>query len=46
VLAELGRAAVPRVLHTVPEIPLRGIGKPDRHAMAVLLDARQHNPSE
>jgi o-succinylbenzoate---CoA ligase len=46
VLAELGRAAVPRVLHTVPEIPLRGIGKPDRRAIADLLDARQHHPQE
>ena len=33
----LGRAAVPRVLHTVDALPLRGIGKPDRAAVARLL---------
>jgi o-succinylbenzoate---CoA ligase len=37
VRAELGRAAVPRVLRIVPEIPVRGIGKPDRAAVAALL---------
>ena len=37
VRAELGRAAVPRVLRAVPELPLRGIGKPDRTATASLL---------
>jgi O-succinylbenzoic acid--CoA ligase len=39
VRAELGRAAVPRVLRAVPAIPLRGIGKPDRAATAALLTA-------
>jgi O-succinylbenzoic acid--CoA ligase len=33
----LGRAAVPRVLRTVDALPLRGIGKPDRAAVARLL---------
>lgn len=37
VRAELGRAAVPRILCAVPRIPLRGIGKPDRTATARLL---------
>lgn len=37
VRAELGRAAVPRRLVDVAEIPLRGIGKPDRGAVAALL---------
>ena len=37
VRAALGRAAVPRVLHTVDALPLRGIGKPDRAAVARLL---------
>jgi O-succinylbenzoic acid--CoA ligase len=37
VRAELGRSAVPRVLVAVPEIPLRGIGKPDRAAVAAVL---------
>ena len=35
----LGRAAVPRVLRTVDVLPLRGIGKPDRAAVAALLAA-------
>ena len=35
--AELGRAAVPRVLQIVAELPLRGIGKPDRRAVSRLL---------
>jgi O-succinylbenzoic acid--CoA ligase len=38
---ELGRAAVPRLLRTVPEIPLRGVGKPDRRAVAALLAVEQ-----
>jgi O-succinylbenzoic acid--CoA ligase len=33
----LGRAAVPRVLHAVDALPLRGIGKPDRNAVARVL---------
>jgi O-succinylbenzoic acid--CoA ligase len=37
VRAALGRAAVPRVLHVVDTIPVRGIGKPDRAAVARLL---------
>lgn len=37
VRAELGRAAVPRRLVDVAEIPARGIGKPDRRAVAALL---------
>jgi o-succinylbenzoate---CoA ligase len=37
VRAELGRAAAPRRLRTLPEIPLLGIGKPDRAAVAELL---------
>jgi o-succinylbenzoate---CoA ligase len=37
VRAELGRAAAPRRLRTLPEIPLLGIGKPDRDAVAELL---------
>lgn len=32
-----GRAAVPRVLHRAAEVPERGIGKPDRPAVAALL---------
>jgi o-succinylbenzoate---CoA ligase len=39
VRAELSRAAVPRVLRAVPRIPLHGIGKPDRVAIARLLAA-------
>ena len=39
VRAVLGRAAVPRVLRTVDALPLRGIGKPDRAAVARLLAA-------
>lgn len=39
VRAALGRAAVPRLLHAVDEIPVRGIGKPDRTAVAALLRA-------
>jgi O-succinylbenzoic acid--CoA ligase len=42
VRSELGRAAVPRLLITVPEIPLRGVGKPDRTAVAALLAAEHH----
>jgi O-succinylbenzoic acid--CoA ligase len=37
VRAALGRAAVPRVLHVVDAVPVRGIGKPDRAAVARLL---------
>jgi O-succinylbenzoic acid--CoA ligase len=37
VRAELGRAAVPRRIVAVTEIPLRGIGKPDRSAVARLV---------
>ena len=37
VRAALGRAAVPRILRTVEALPLRGIGKPDRTAVARLL---------
>jgi len=37
VRAELGRAAVPRRLVDVDEIPVQGIGKPDRAAVAVLV---------
>ncbi len=33
VRAELGRAAVPRRLLAVAEVPLRGVGKPDRSAV-------------
>jgi O-succinylbenzoic acid--CoA ligase len=36
VRAALGRAARPRRLRTLPEIPLLGIGKPDRSAVAEL----------
>jgi O-succinylbenzoic acid--CoA ligase len=37
VRTELGRAAVPRRIVAVAEIPLRGIGKPDRAAVARLM---------
>lgn len=37
----LGRAAVPRRLLDVPELPLRGIGKPDRAAVRLLF-TRSH----
>jgi o-succinylbenzoate---CoA ligase len=40
VRAELGRAAVPRRIVAVAEIPLRGIGKPDRAAVARLIADR------
>jgi O-succinylbenzoic acid--CoA ligase len=36
VQAELGRAGVPRRVRTVAGIPQRGIGKPDRAAVAAL----------
>jgi O-succinylbenzoic acid--CoA ligase len=42
VRTELGRAAVPRVLRPLPEIPLRGIGKPDRAAVAQTLSQELH----
>jgi O-succinylbenzoic acid--CoA ligase len=45
VRGELGRAAVPRVLRTVDALPLRGIGKPDRAAVARLLAALHTPPS-
>jgi len=45
VRGELGRAAVPRVLRTVDALPLRGIGKPDRAAVARLLAALHAPPS-
>jgi O-succinylbenzoic acid--CoA ligase len=32
-----GRAAVPRRVRLLPELPLRGVGKPDRTAVAALL---------
>jgi O-succinylbenzoic acid--CoA ligase len=35
----LGRAAVPRVVRLVDALPLRGVGKPDRDAVARLLTA-------
>jgi o-succinylbenzoate---CoA ligase len=38
----LGRAAVPRVLRAVDALPLRGIGKPDRAAVARLLAEREN----
>ena len=43
----LGRAAVPRLLVAVPELPLRGIGKPDRAAVARLVSAaaERHHPA-
>jgi len=43
----LGRAAVPRLLVAVPELPLRGIGKPDRAAVARLVSAAAdpHHPA-
>jgi o-succinylbenzoate---CoA ligase len=40
VRAELGRAWAPRRLVAVAEIPLRGIGKPDRPAVTRLLTAQ------
>ena len=43
--AVLGRAAVPRVLRTVDALPLRGIGKPDRAAVARLLGEPQAHPA-
>jgi O-succinylbenzoic acid--CoA ligase len=45
VRAELGRAAVPRILRPVPRIPLHGIGKPDRPATARLLSADRERDS-
>lgn len=40
VRTELGRAAVPRLIVALPELPLRGVGKPDRMAVTALLAAR------
>ena len=37
VRAELGAASVPKLVRELPELPLRGIGKPDRAAVAKLL---------
>jgi O-succinylbenzoic acid--CoA ligase len=34
---ELGAASVPRLVRTLAELPLRGVGKPDRAAVARLL---------
>jgi len=47
VRAALGRAAVPRRVVAVAEIPLRGIGKPDRAAVARLVSAaaERHHPA-
>lgn len=36
VRADLGRAAVPRRMLNLPELPLRGVGKPDRAAVTRL----------
>jgi O-succinylbenzoic acid--CoA ligase len=43
----LGRAAVPRLLVAVPKLPLHGIGKPDRAAVARLVSAaaERHHPA-
>jgi o-succinylbenzoate---CoA ligase len=41
VRAELGAASVPRLIAVFDELPVRGIGKPDRAAVAQLLDARR-----
>ncbi|MBB6378516.1 O-succinylbenzoic acid--CoA ligase [Pseudonocardia eucalypti] len=38
VRTELGAPAVPRLLRTLDELPLRGVGKPDRAAVTRLLD--------
>ncbi len=38
---ELGRAAVPKTLHQVAELPSRGPGKPDRAAASVLAAQRR-----
>jgi O-succinylbenzoic acid--CoA ligase len=40
VRSELGRAAVPRRILAVAEIPVRGIGKPDRQAVTRLVTGR------
>ena len=39
VRAELGGPSVPRRLRVLAELPLRGVGKPDRAAVAALLTA-------
>ena len=44
VRAALGRAAVPRRIVAVAELPLRGIGKPDRAAVARLVSAAADPP--
>jgi O-succinylbenzoic acid--CoA ligase len=38
VRAALGPASVPKLIRTLPELPLRGVGKPDRAEVARLLD--------
>jgi o-succinylbenzoate---CoA ligase len=40
-----GRAAVPRRVRLVTELPLRGVGKPDRAAVAELLDRVGDTPN-
>ena len=45
VRAVLGRSAVPRVVRIVDALPLRGIGKPDRAAVARLLVEPQAHPA-
>ncbi|MGH3614005.1 MAG: o-succinylbenzoate--CoA ligase [Pseudonocardia sp.] len=44
VRADLGRAAVPRRMLSLPELPLRGVGKPDRAAVARLFTSAS-NPA-
>ncbi len=44
VRADLGRAAVPRRMLNLPELPLRGVGKPDRAAVARLFTSAS-NPA-
>jgi O-succinylbenzoic acid--CoA ligase len=39
VRAALGPASVPKLIRALPELPLRGVGKPDRAEVARLLDA-------
>jgi o-succinylbenzoate---CoA ligase len=45
VRAAEGRAAVPRRMQLVTELPLRGVGKPDRAAVAELLDRVANTPN-
>ncbi len=44
--AELGRFAVPKHVLWVDALPLRGIGKPDRRALAALVHARLAAPGQ